>query len=107
MKIYFLAIPIIVGIFIGVGIVSNLDKDSSNSSVLTKENLIKGSIIMGNPNAKITIAALALVFVFGLFVVGFDQGHIFSVVMGEQAFDEMFIHELTHDMRHAAGFPCH
>jgi cobalt transporter subunit CbtB len=27
--------------------------------------------------------------------------------MGEQAFDEMFIHELTHDMRHAAGFPCH
>ena len=55
MKIYFLAIPIIVGIFIGVGIVSNLDKDSSNSSVLTKENLIKGSIIMGNPNAKITI----------------------------------------------------
>ena len=55
MKIYFLAIPIIVGIFIGVGIVSNLDKDSSNSSVLTKEILIKGSIIMGNPNAKITI----------------------------------------------------
>ena len=55
MKIYFLAMPINVGIFIGVGIVSNLDKDSSNSSVLTKENLIKGSIIMGNPNAKITI----------------------------------------------------
>jgi len=57
--------------------------------------------------SKITIAVLALVFGFGLFVVGFDQGHIFSVVMGEQAFDEMFIHELTHDMRHAAGFPCH
>ncbi len=56
---------------------------------------------------KIVIAVLALVFGFGLFVVGFDQGHIFSVVMGEQAFDEMFIHELTHDMRHAAGFPCH
>ena len=43
----------------------------------------------------------------GLFVVGFDQGHIFSIVMGEAAFDEMFIHELTHDLRHAAGFPCH
>ena len=57
--------------------------------------------------SKITIAVLALVFGFGLFVVGFDQGHIFSVVMGEQAFDEMLIHELTHDMRHAAGFPCH
>jgi hypothetical protein len=57
--------------------------------------------------SKITILVLALVFGFGLFVVGFDQGHIFSVVMGEQAFDEMLIHELTHDMRHAAGFPCH
>ncbi len=57
--------------------------------------------------SKVAIAVLALVFGFGLFVVGFDQGHIFSVVMGEQAFDEMFIHELTHDMRHAAGFPCH
>jgi len=57
--------------------------------------------------SKITIVILALVFGVGLFVVGFDQGHIFSLVIGEQAFDEMFIHELTHDMRHAAGFPCH
>ena len=57
--------------------------------------------------SKVAILALAIVFAAGLFVVGFDQGHIFSVVIGEQAFDEMFIHELTHDMRHAAGFPCH
>ena len=55
MKIYFLAIPVIIGVFIGVGLVSNLEQDSSNPSVLTKENLINGSIIMGNPNAKITI----------------------------------------------------
>ena len=57
--------------------------------------------------SKIAIVTLALIFGFGLFIVGFDQGHIFSIVMGEQAFDEMFIHELTHDMRHAAGFPSH
>ena len=50
---------------------------------------------------------LAGIFAFGLFFVGYDQGHLFSVVMGEMAFDEMLIHELTHDMRHAAGFPCH
>ena len=67
----------------------------------------KQSTITVSGTSKIAVAALALVFVFGLFVVGFDQGHIFSLVMGEQAFDEMFIHELTHDMRHAAGFPCH
>ena len=53
------------------------------------------------------IAVLAVVFGFGLFTVGFDQGHMFSIVLGEQAFDEMWIHELSHDMRHAAGFPCH
>ena len=67
----------------------------------------KQSTITASGTSKIAVAALALVFVFGLFVVGFDQGHIFSLVLGEQAFDEMFIHELTHDMRHAAGFPCH
>ena len=55
MKIYFLAIPIIIGMLIGIGLVSNLEQDSGNSSVLTKENLIEGSIIMGSPNAKITI----------------------------------------------------
>ena len=57
--------------------------------------------------SKIAILALAIVFAAGLFVVGFDQGHIFSLVYGEQAFVDMTIHELTHDMRHAAGFPCH
>ena len=55
MKIYFLAIPIIIGMLIGIGLVSNLEQDSGNSSDLTKENLIEGSIIMGSPNAKITI----------------------------------------------------
>ena len=56
---------------------------------------------------KLGIAILAIIFGVGLFVVGFDQGHIFSIFMGETAFDEMLIHELTHDLRHAAGFPCH
>ena len=57
--------------------------------------------------SKVAILALAIVFAAGVFVVGFDQGHIFSIVYGEQAFIDLTIHELTHDMRHAAGFPCH
>jgi len=57
--------------------------------------------------SKVAILALAIIFAAGLFVVGFDQGHIFSLVYGEQAFSDLTIHELTHDMRHAAGFPCH
>jgi len=53
------------------------------------------------------IAILAVIFTVGVFVVGYDQGHIFSIVLGEQAYEDLYIHELTHDMRHAAGFPCH
>ena len=56
---------------------------------------------------KTAIVALSVIFLTGLFLVGFDQGHLFSAVFGEQAFDDMYIHELTHDLRHAAGFPCH
>ena len=65
------------------------------------------STIIESGVSKVAIIVLALVFTLGLLVVGFDQGHIFSVVIGEEAFDNMFIHELTHDLRHAAGFPCH
>jgi len=57
--------------------------------------------------SKLSILVLAIVFSVGLFFVGFDQGHIFSLVYCEQAFTDLYIHELTHDMRHAAGFPCH
>jgi len=53
------------------------------------------------------IILLAGIFAFGLFIVGYDQGHIFSIVLGQDAYSEKFIHELFHDMRHAAGFPCH
>ncbi len=60
-----------------------------------------------NDVPKLAIIALAIVFAVGLFVVGYDQGHIFSLVIGEQAYADLYIHELTHDMRHAAGFPCH
>ena len=53
------------------------------------------------------IVVLAFVFIFGLFIVGYDQGHIFSVIQGEQSFVDQFLHEFSHDLRHAAGFPCH
>ncbi|GFN39543.1 MAG: CbtB-domain containing protein [Marine Group I thaumarchaeote] len=63
--------------------------------------------ITSQPVPKIVIAALLVIFGFGLFIVGFDQGHLFSIVIGEEAFDALYLHELYHDMRHAAGFPCH
>jgi len=42
-----------------------------------------------------------------MFMVGYDQGHLFSAAQGEQAYEDLWIHEFYHDMRHAAGFPCH
>jgi hypothetical protein len=56
---------------------------------------------------KIAVGVLLGILVFGLFIVGFDQGNLFSLAQGEQAFDTMWMHEFYHDMRHAAGFPCH
>jgi len=56
---------------------------------------------------KSVLVILVTIFTVGFFVVGFDQGHIFSLIYGESSFAEQFLHELTHDMRHAAGFPCH
>ncbi|MDW0252455.1 MAG: CbtB domain-containing protein [Nitrososphaeraceae archaeon] len=56
---------------------------------------------------KIAVGVLLGILVFGLFIVGYDQGNLFSLAQGEQAFDTMWMHEFYHDMRHAAGFPCH
>ena len=56
---------------------------------------------------KSVLITLVSIFTLGLFAVGFDQGHITSIIFGESAFTDQFLHELTHDMRHAAGFPCH
>lgn len=67
----------------------------------------KEIVISKSSVPKIALFALAAIFAFGMFVVGYDQGHLLSIVYGEQAYVDIYIHELTHDMRHAAGFPCH
>ena len=56
---------------------------------------------------KIAISLLLGIFLLSTFVVGFDQGLLFSSVQGQKAFDTKWFHEFYHDMRHAAGFPCH
>jgi hypothetical protein len=52
------------------------------------------------------------VLAFGVFIVGFDQGEMlgFTVPADGSTGDERgtnWAHEFYHDMRHAAGFPCH
>ena len=55
----------------------------------------------------IAVGILIAILLFTMFIIGFDQGHLFSMVQGQQAFDVMWMHEFYHDMRHASGFPCH
>ena len=54
--------------------------------------------------ARILVALLGL---FSLYVVALDQGAMLSVVQGDLAYTQNFVHEAVHDARHAAGFPCH
>ena len=64
-------------------------------------------IIGEHDSSKMAMGFLAAIVLFGVFVVGYDQGQMFSIVHGNEAFDTKYLHEVTHDMRHAAGFPCH
>ena len=60
-----------------------------------------------NKVPKIAVGILLGILLLGIFVIGYDQGHLFSLVQGKEAFDTLWMHEFYHDMRHAAGFPCH
>ncbi len=55
MKIYFLVIPVIIGILCGMIIIMNQEDLGTSSMVLNKKNLLEGSTILGNPDAKISI----------------------------------------------------
>ena len=57
-----------------------------------------------NPLPVLAVVALAFL---ALYVVGIDQGHLLALFQGNFAFDQNLLHEVMHDARHAAGFPCH
>ena len=42
-----------------------------------------------------------------LYVMAVDQGLLMSIVQGNVAFDQNYIHELVHDARHITALPCH
>ena len=55
MRIYYFLIPVIIGVLFGMLIIVNQDELGTSSIVLNKKNLLEGSTILGNPNAKISI----------------------------------------------------
>ena len=56
---------------------------------------------------NLAIGILVVIAILSLYLVGYDQGQFFSLVQGTEALDTMWLHEFTHDVRHASGFPCH
>ena len=56
---------------------------------------------------RIAVGILLGILIMGIFVVGYDQGHLLSIVQGQEAFDTKWMHEFYHDMRHSSGFACH
>jgi hypothetical protein len=62
--------------------------------------------------SKIGVGILLCILTFGMFIVGYDQGQLAQALfipMGIHLNHNqlMMIHEFNHDLRHAAGFPCH
>jgi len=57
-------------------------------------------------NRGVLVGAVVLG-LFTLYLLALDQGLFLSMFQGDIAFDMNFLHELVHDARHVAGFPCH
>lgn len=56
---------------------------------------------------ELAVSGLMLAALLVFYALAFDQGLLLSVLQGDRAFELNFLHELLHDARHAAGFPCH
>jgi putative cobalt transporter subunit CbtB len=66
----------------------------------------------GSEVPKIAVGILLGILVFGMFAVGYDQGQLAEAFLGSIGIHPshtqlMMLHEFNHDLRHAAGFPCH
>lgn len=55
---------------------------------------------------RIPLGAL-LLGLMAFYTLALDQGLLLSLVQGNVAFDQNLVHEVVHDARHAAAFPCH
>ena len=74
--------------------------------------IIKQVAKKSNDVPKLSVGILVGIFIFSMFVVGYDQGQLAQAIFTLTGFhlnhDQlMLIHEFNHDLRHAAGFPCH
>jgi len=81
---------------------STSTNDTNTRRQITKE---------GTGIPKKAVGILIAVLAFGVFMVGFDQGEALGISVPADGSGDApgtnWSHEFYHDMRHAAGFPCH
>jgi hypothetical protein len=73
---------------------------------LEQEGVMTQLAMQAATNRGVLVGAVALG-VFALYLLALDQGFFLSLFQGDIAFDMNLLHELVHDARHVAGFPCH
>jgi hypothetical protein len=88
----------------------NFNTSRSNPPIMLETPLTITKEIRGAPKTEVGI--LLGILIFGIFVVGYDQGQLAEALFTSLGIhlnhDQlMLIHEFNHDLRHAAGFPCH
>jgi len=64
-------------------------------------------VVMQGSSNRTVLAAAVVIGLFALYLLALDQGFFLSLFQGDIAFDMNLLHELVHDARHVAGFPCH
>jgi hypothetical protein len=64
-------------------------------------------LVMQGSSNRTVLAAAVVIGLFALYLLALDQGFFLSLFQGDIAFDMNLLHELVHDARHVAGFPCH
>ncbi len=59
------------------------------------------------PGDRGVLVGAVVLGLFALYLLALDQGLFLSLFQGDIAFDMNLLHDLVHDARHVAGFPCH
>jgi hypothetical protein len=76
-------------------------------SIISIMTLNQEQVISRGGVPVVAIGALIVVVLFSFWVVGYDVGQLFSIAQGKTAYDNMWLHEFVHDIRHESGYPCH
>lgn len=70
-------------------------------------NAVNAAVQSPSKTQQGALGLLGLGALLALFAVGYDQGQIMSISMGDLSYQMNVVHEFFHDARHAIGLACH